>query len=248
MSNVIPISFALDKPAGWLLCVCQGGRWGVRLHKETRPPRQSPRPMTGSSSFPPPSPTLHGLGRKRSFPPIDGITSSLTSPSSLAAELSSCQLWLGVREHPQSLSSDVFFNWPDTQAFWPDQVVGFFPLSFYCLFLFPFFFSLLLSAHFPLPIPIPRDMLRSFKVLKYWKDCSESKYMSQNRNNTKLYNAKLSCMLKLDLHPSPFAECKILGKLTKAEFFSLFWCVCGWEVYLFSRPASTNYQKLGGFK
>lgn len=84
--------------------------------------------------------------RERHFPPVDRITSSLTSPASRAAELLSCQLWLGVREHPQSFSSDVFFNWPDTQAFWPDQRVFLFPSLLCCLSLSPLLFSPLLPS------------------------------------------------------------------------------------------------------
>ena len=56
------------------------------------------------------------------------------------------------------------------------------------------------------------------------------------------------CMLKLDLHLSLFSHCKILGKLTEAELFFLFWCVWGWAVYQFSRAALEVYPKLGGLK
>lgn len=73
--------------------------------------RRDPGPQTQSE--PCDWPFLHPpwlWERERLFPPTDRKPSSLASPASHAAEFSSCQLRLGVTEHPSSFCSDVFFN------------------------------------------------------------------------------------------------------------------------------------------
>lgn len=121
--------------------------WGeVRPCTETRFPRQSPRAKTGSSSPP------MARERERLFPPVDRMTSSFPSPVSHAAEVPSRPLWLGAREHPSpSVSSDVFFNWPDTQACRPDQTVAFFLFSLFSCFLLSLRAFLPFSLSFPYP-------------------------------------------------------------------------------------------------
>ena len=85
--------------------------------------------------------------------------------------------------------------------------------------------------------------MQIFKGPRIWKRLNATPIYG-----SKLQSTKLMCMLKLDLHLSLFSHCKILGKLTEAELFFLFWCVWGWAVYQFSRAALEVYPKLGGLK
>lgn len=141
----------------------------------------------------------------------------------------SCHLWL-QRENIPSTPPPMSSSAGRTPGFPITSDSGFPPLPsalFLALPLPPLLSPPPLSSHFPVPTPIPRDTFGSLKALKSGKD-----YNATPIYGSKL-RSKLMCMLKWDLHLSLFSHRKILGKLTEAELFFLFWCVWGWAVYQF---------------